>query len=80
MILNNTEHTHVLLLMPPNTIRVTCAMLVPRDENDVLSLMQIPSMWLQVVAACIMSACTHALLGSLLAGFWNATGAHLLIP
>jgi hypothetical protein len=24
------------------------------------------------VAACIMSACTHATLGSLLAGFWNA--------
>jgi len=28
----------------------------------------------QVVAACIMSACTHATLGSLMAGFWNATG------
>jgi len=28
-----------------------------------------------VVAACIMSACTHATLGSLMAGFWNATGA-----
>lgn len=25
------------------------------------------------VAACIMSACTHAMLGSLLAGFWNAS-------
>lgn len=29
----------------------------------------------QVAAACIMSACTHATLGSLMAGFWNATGA-----
>ncbi|KAF5839427.1 sodium bile acid symporter family-domain-containing protein [Dunaliella salina] len=26
-----------------------------------------------VVAACIMSACTHATLGSLMAGFWNCT-------
>ncbi|GFH20386.1 putative sodium/metabolite cotransporter BASS1, chloroplastic [Haematococcus lacustris] len=26
-----------------------------------------------VVAACVMSACTHALLGSILAGVWNAT-------
>lgn len=25
------------------------------------------------VAACIMSACTHATVGSLLAGYWNAT-------
>ncbi len=26
-----------------------------------------------VVATCIMSACTHATIGSLLAGFWNST-------
>jgi hypothetical protein len=31
-----------------------------------------------VVAACIMSACTHATVGSALAGFWNATGVLLL--
>jgi BASS family bile acid:Na+ symporter len=26
-----------------------------------------------VVAACVMSACTHATIGSLLAGIWNLT-------
>jgi BASS family bile acid:Na+ symporter len=26
-----------------------------------------------IVAPCVLSACTHATLGSLLAGYWNAT-------
>lgn len=26
-----------------------------------------------IVAPCVLSACTHATIGSLLAGYWNAT-------
>jgi BASS family bile acid:Na+ symporter len=26
-----------------------------------------------IVAPCVLSACTHATLGSLLAGYWNIT-------